>query len=263
LENLLIERLKSGSEPASLLAWEISLHLWESSSKRIFDACSDSIEALYPKYLLPCIVALAQGKVSIVDLVKWHGIESIFREGFFTFFAHTMSSVAESFLYMLWSVPDLSDSSTWSVNKLDNLKELGHILLFSPPPWIKKQQFDLDSLLVGIFHTNSESFQESLSPYCDALCGAFAICAAIFEASYTPDPFVNLVIQEIKKSPSNFFKLMQWLFSARFEQVETEIVQAEMDRCGFSPEQQDFIWRWVRGEINLVEKATDEEIAEV
>jgi hypothetical protein len=250
LENLLIERLKSGSEPESLLAWEISYRLWQSSSKRIFDACSDCIEALYPKYLLPCIVALAQGKVSIVDLVKWHGIESIFREGFFTFFAPRMPSVAESFLYMLWSDPDLSDSSTWSVNKLDNLKELGHILLFSPPPWIKKQQFDLDSLLVGIFHTNSESFQESLSPYCDALCGAFAICAAIFEASYTPDPFVNLVIQEIKKSPSNFFKLMQWLFSARFEQVETEIVQAEMDRCGFSPEQQDFIWRWVRGEIN-------------
>lgn len=260
LENLLIERLKTCSEPESLLAWEISYHFWESSSKRIFDTCSEYIEALYPKYFLPCNLALAQGKVSIADLIKWHGIESIFRESFFTFFALGRSSVAESFLYRLWSVPDLSNSSEWSGNKLDNLKELGRILLCSPPPWLKKQQFDLDMLLVGVYHTNSESFQKSLSLYCDALFGAFVLCAAIFEASYTQNPFVT---QDIKESPSSFFKLMQWLFSARFEQVQTDIVQAEMDRCGFSSEQQEFIWRWVRREINLVGEAAEEETVEV
>jgi len=44
---------------------------------------------------------------------------------------------------------------------------------------------------------------------------------------------------------------------------DTDKVQAEMDRCGFRAEQQDFVWRWVRREINLVEKAVDEETVEV
>jgi hypothetical protein len=37
----------------------------------------------------------------------------------------------------------------------------------------------------------------------------------------------------------------------------------QMDRCGFTPEQQDFIWRWVRHEINLVGEVAEEETAEV
>jgi hypothetical protein len=33
-----------------------------------------------------------------------------------------------------------------------------------------------------------------------------------------------------------------------------------MDQCGFSPEQENFIWRWIRREINLVADTVEEEI---
>jgi hypothetical protein len=58
---------------------------------------------------------------------------------------------------------------------------------------------------------------------------------------------------------------MRWIFLARPEkrEIDTDKVQSEMDRCGFTPEQQDFIWRWVRHEINLVGEVADEETVEV
>jgi len=56
-----------------------------------------------------------------------------------------------------------------------------------------------------------------------------------------------------------------WIFLARSDERETDTdkVQSEMNRCGFTPEQQDFIWRWVRREINLVGEVAEEETVEV
>lgn len=47
---------------------------------------------------------------------------------------------------------------------------------------------------------------------------------------------------------------MRWIFVSRFEQVDTDRVQADMCRCGFTPEQQAFAWRWIRREVNFVQK---------
>lgn len=47
---------------------------------------------------------------------------------------------------------------------------------------------------------------------------------------------------------------MHWIFIARYEKVEENKIQDEMDQCGFTSNQQDFIWRWIQKDIDLVDK---------
>jgi hypothetical protein len=68
------------------------------------------------------------------------------------------------------------------------------------------------------------------------------------------------LIEELQENNWYCFGGIRWVLIARFQPVADDKVQAEMDRCGFSPEQQDFIWRWIRREINLVADIADEEI---
>ena len=53
----------------------------------------------------------------------------------------------------------------------------------------------------------------------------------------------------------------RYIFIARFAEIEKYDceVEAELDRCNFNQEQREFIWKWVRREINLVEIVDSEE----
>ncbi len=53
-----------------------------------------------------------------------------------------------------------------------------------------------------------------------------------------------------------FFQFVHDIFIARFGELGEydREVEAELDKCHFNQEQREFIWKWVRGEINLVAK---------
>jgi hypothetical protein len=72
--------------------------------------------------------------------------------------------------------------------------------------------------------------------------------------------YAPFLVEELQENDWYCFGGIRWVLIARFQPVADDKVQAEMDRCGFSPEQQDFIWRWIRREINLVADIADEEI---
>jgi hypothetical protein len=98
--------------------------------------------------------------------------------------------------------------------------------------------------------SKSESIREQLSQDSNALFGAFALFAVMLEGAKRKKEYFD----QIEKSKAPLFDFMRWIFLARSDKRETDTdkVQAEMDRCGFSPEQQDFIWRWVRREIGVI-----------
>jgi len=130
------------------------------------------------------------------------------------------------------------------------LKEAGHILLSSAAPWVSKnslpRQLALDLLLRS--KMSHENLPEALNLEADTLFGAFALCAVMFEANEQGEE----LCQQIKASPIPLLASLGWLLSAHFEPPETVRVQAAMDHCGFTTEQQTFAWRWIRGEVQLV-----------
>jgi hypothetical protein len=42
--------------------------------------------------------------------------------------------------------------------------------------------------------------------------------------------------------------------TSRLVSVEDQAIETEIQFCGFSPDQVSFIWKWVKGEISLIQK---------
>ena len=49
-----------------------------------------------------------------------------------------------------------------------------------------------------------------------------------------------------------FFDHVRWTFVARTEDVEASVVENELEFWGLTGSQKDFLWKWIKGEINLV-----------
>ncbi|MEQ9672240.1 hypothetical protein [Coleofasciculus sp. G2-EDA-02] len=104
--------------------------------------------------------------------------------------------------------------------------------------------------------------KDLLDQYSDSIFGVFALLSTTLEEDKRQDPnYVPCSVYDLRENDDYyFFGGIRWVLIARFQPVPDDKVQAEMDRCGFSPEQQDFIWRWIRREINLVADTPEYEI---
>ncbi len=62
------------------------------------------------------------------------------------------------------------------------------------------------------------------------------------------------LLQYVKKPTKSPINSLRSIFLARYQPVKPEKVEKEMLQCGFTPQQQSFVWQWVRQEIDLVRK---------
>ena len=76
---------------------------------------------------------------------------------------------------------------------------------------------------------------------------------------YSHEGVTRQINKEIKESLLPVFNYFRWILLARFEQVSTDKVQVEMDRCKFTTDQQNFVWIWIQREIDLVLKESTSE----
>src|SRR5262249_4205187 len=128
---------------------------------------------------------------------------------------------------------------------LDLLKDLGEALLSYPPPWFKIRKMRYrEAGAIFFFQTNGLSH--------DIIFGSFIVVASALESAQKsdskslneePEPFPS----EQKEPPSPFLMVLR----ARWKPNLLNEVQAELDANHLTAEQQDFIWRWIRQEINL------------
>ena len=87
----------------------------------------------------------------------------------------------------------------------------------------------------------------------DVLFGIFVVLAIGIEffnrqTDSRREDIRSLYIDGLRKSPSQFYQLLL----ARFKEPKGRI-QTILDKYGFMTEQQEFILRWIRKEINLVD----------
>jgi hypothetical protein len=261
LEEILIERFKRNSdEREALVLFEISSLVEQSVSQKIFDTCYDCLEPLYPKYFLPCHVAWQDGILSLEDLINCYGVDCIFWDARFSLFSDGWGSVAAYLISFINQYPDWSDYTTEVENNLNNLRKIGEISLNSSQPWINSNKFDMNILSDNVYFPE-ESLKEFIFQSPETVFGAFVLFATALEEDKRPyQNHLPFPIDDLQENDWYFFGGIRWILIARFQPVADDKVQAEMDQCGFSPEQQDFIWRWIRREINLVADTSDEEI---
>lgn len=275
VENLVMERFNQFNELEAINALEFicgfnnpfsmdkTNDFWEKFVKHIFADYYSQINVLFPKNFGLCFDAFEAGKVTIGDLINWHGIKSIFYLRTYKFMPRfAMLPIAERIKFLV-----LNQVYGEAKNLVVISKELGQILLTHPHPWIiEKSSHESDQFLITYLVDDIKEFDEKIKLHkkqrfprlaSDAFFGIYAIFSVYLEYNqkFLADSKNFKKIVECFKSNRMklpIFDFIQWIFIARFEDVETEKVQAEMERCGFTDEQQDFVWRWIRHEINLV-----------
>jgi hypothetical protein len=223
-------------------------HFWENTSDRIFDTLSGQMETLSSKYLLFCFDSVYRRRLPITDLVRLHGVESLFSGHAYIVFPHTFRmSLADIFINDLFSTPYLTEKQKYHENILYNLKDIGTILFTFPTPWILPDRVDHElGTVFGEERFQDKNLKQQLHLDSDILFGAFTLLAVMLEFG------TKQLHEHLKKSQIHLFNSIRWILLARFEQVDKEELQKEMDKCGFSHEQQSFVWHWIRKEIHLV-----------
>ena len=250
LKDLLIEEFKTGSEDAAVLILEISM-MSLIRSDYIFDACPDRMKLLCPKYLLVCNRAFWHGKVCIADFIKWHDIENFFRVCFHTIRSTSYSLPPASLIAKIMLNLDLSER----LKKF--LRDMGMILASHPLPWIKqKELYDFmlafpDQLIDMTFEPSERIKGEHLNLDADLLFGAFVLFAVLLEIQEPSEDLIYFKV--IKTCNLPMLTFIHRVLIARFEPTQSDKVQAEMDICKFTTEQQEFLWKWIRREHSFVQ----------
>ncbi|MEQ8959069.1 MAG: hypothetical protein RLP02_14295, partial [Coleofasciculus sp. C2-GNP5-27] len=191
------------------------------------------------------------------------GVDCIFFDAIFYIFPDGWGSVAAYLINFINQYPDWSNDTTDTTeveNNLNNLRKIGETSLIFSQPWIKGNKFDMHILSDNTYFPE-EYLKEFMFQIPETIFGAFVLFATALEEDKRPyQNYLPFPVEDLQENDWYFFGGIRWVLIARFQPVADDKVQAEMDRCGFSPEQQGFIWRWIRREINLVADTVEEEI---
>lgn len=266
LKSLLVEKIKTGRESESIVAFKFSIGLtlecygngdkvvkyWNKIYKDIFEDCFSRIQLLCPKNFEVCYEAFDFEKISITDFIHWHGLRSLFYMQTYKINPRFMNfPLVERYIKLFLDSQIKNNEILFR-----QFKEICPILQNYPLPWINIKENDENNFLIRediicetIMHLENQKFEfpQKLIRH-DILFGAFSIFSVYVENSET----IHGLIDIIKKSRIPFFNVMHWIFIARYEKVEENKIQDEMDRCGFTSNQQDFIWRWIQKDITFV-----------
>lgn len=301
IENILIEKSRDPSDPATILALEIGLHLstyvshlritgirsrvnkiqdelidfWEGVSDRLFDICIHQLEILWKKHYRFCYLLLIKGKLSISEIIIWYGVKGILEEMYCTMLPRT-TWISIAGQLMLYITPLNTFKPLETSKRINIIKELGIILPTLPTPWLKQLSTNIDLYpLVMLFNSTRSDKNSEKVMYHDSelLFGIVIVLSILVEANQeagmrniefgTKGTASKDSIEMIMISTHPIFKYLRWILTARYLSPELELgitlsisdkVQAEMDNNNFTIEQQNFIWRWVRREIEFIQK---------
>jgi hypothetical protein len=140
---------------------------------------------------------------------------------------------------------------------LNILEDLNAIFLSYSPPWLNTLPDDLNWWFT-VDHFPDKKKATSLSLNSRMLFSSFALFGVLLEshelASIEEKKVLDIkkIIDMIKESQCLFFDFIRWMLCARYDQAFMSKVQKEIDNCGFNDEQEGFIWKWIRKEIDLV-----------
>jgi hypothetical protein len=208
-------------------------------------------------------------KVSISELVDWHGINNIFENSLYTIFPNVgRSPVVESLWYNTFYISQEENlPENWQESHrllCCDLSDLGQIFASYSGALITDLQlnsrFNLFERFGMIYSKDFQKIEQlQLSP--NALFAAFIILAVSLEISFenSENP-KNVKAEEIlEKFGRKQFALLdsfQFTFLSRFKQVDKNIIQGELEKSSLTPEHKAFVWQWVQREINLVAKSS-------
>jgi hypothetical protein len=228
------------------------IRAWNKVAAHVFDQCADKLEELLPCSHFLCERMFWKKKISIESVIRWHGVDRLFLSSI-----PSVLNIAYESTFDALKRNALYRAEGYTRYYADLLTSLENALLsLLPFTTIKSDYATQVQISRWLILRPLVRDQKMLDLDLDTLFGLFVIFAAALElcdSSKLPS-----VLETIKQAAHPFYTLIHYILLARFESVPDEKVWAEIDARGFSPEQQQFIWQWVRHEKNFIEHVNAE-----
>ncbi len=276
LENILVEKINKGSEMEAYLAVEIGLDmdlplihssgsLFEENEKfvdyiaqSIVNKYSKRLKLLSSKHFRICRSLYSRDEISIESIIKYHSIDSIFREcGYILFPSAATISIFNGCIRNVVSAfynPEAQLLQRLSDIHIKNLKKLSNIFLDSQLPLFKKDKKIDYPIFIEHKRYGHEEIQLSKLHFDNDSVFAFIVLNAIYleYLEYKDRDKLSAFREKIQQREVLNIDFIRSVLLARFETIDKKELQDEIKKWGFSKEQEAFTWKWIRKEINLV-----------
>lgn len=258
----IVSIVSSASTLEALFLLEIGISFPTFQVQHLFNLCESRINELYPNCFWLCHQLLRLNKISIADVTKWHSLEGIFRQYELLLIGASsgMPSLAQIFMKRLVDSSYNLDNFNWLIDHRSHLREIGFLLISTPIPWIKVPKRDLDFSSNWWLRSKKNPVKEPLllQLNADELFSGFLLFAIQMNAleiisTNKEAELLNSIWSKIVDRKFLFFQNLHWILIARYENIEPGKIQAEMENLHFTVNHQEFAWKWIRREINLVD----------
>ncbi len=241
--------------------------------KEILNSYKSKIKSIAAKDLLICILYQHKNYISLLEIIEWHGIDSLFYD-YECRIKPGMSYMSIS-LDIFWNLCCEVPGNNY-LEVINKVSQLGNLFMVSQLPIIDCVRSDFSSFasfnrdsadfLFGnniLYKDGYKVFSNLIANDYDALFGGYIIFAVYLEIG-NEDLMLeddDWLYKEIEFTEIPFSQFILYIFLARFRELGKydRQIQSELDKCNFNQEQRDFIWKWVRREIDLVALADAEE----
>ncbi len=253
---VLIDYINNSDDYQKILALEIlnryDRSLFSTIIVAVNSSCKISILDLLKNKMLPYSYQyLSSEWISIDCLIEWHGFEILFQDYNCILFNSGYFCLAYSLFYRILNISSREESEEIQLI----LKPLTEIIIDIYKP-----------IYIGIekpFYTTNVMFSSYLFSrdtylYFDLIFG-FSLLIMIFIELNIDSMLSELEDLFNEEYKPDIFNYIIYTFLARYAFQYIDKVQDELDKCKFTPEQQQLIWQWVRREIDFVEKPQDSE----
>jgi NACHT domain len=267
---MMTDRINKGNQRESVRATEVALQptwsmqhdrrlrlennsgyeFWSQISNQIADACSFRISELCPHDYGICFEWFMRGKVTVPELVGWHGAQALFRMCQHSMYPRTFySPPASMLLYKVFFNIELTATGLTDSHWMKALSDAGESLLNLTPPWAPADSImTLDDVPLKwqMAHQNMAS---EIRKEPRALFGCFAILAVMVENSAHFNRSKDILT--ILESPEWNFAGLSPLLAARLGKCKREEIQRELNSFQFSDSEQAFAWSWILAHTDL------------
>ncbi|MBP0018722.1 MAG: hypothetical protein J7647_14395 [Cyanobacteria bacterium SBLK] len=252
--NMIEERIDSENEKEICFLLEID---YENSIEYLSELKPNQFHRLCKDYFVICLVAVQNTKINLLDFIEFHGIEKSFK-----YFPYMISSsarrlgAATSLLFQIL-ISDISVQKR--TKKIVESLQIHEFIVSSSLPWIcDLSQFDNYSNIF-LKNLNNKKNLHELTKILNhsSIFGFYALLATMWETHESQE--------RLEVLRDNFeFNLSLFIYSVfssrlKYPEIETDRINDLFIQLNFTEEQKDFIWRWIRREINFVAKMEEEE----
>ena len=231
---------------------------WITVEQAVFEAAGPKVEKLASQTCGLAYDCWQRGKIPITKFIQWHGFEALFRQRSYSVFPRRMNwSVAESLVYRYASgpVPELGTSA----DSLKTSAEIGKFVLHATQPLFREvisaqrqdSWFFEDRRFVHPRLTTKKREFDS-----DVFFGLFCLMGCWLEQVEARTTLVKMLDRLAR---SEWWYILESLdldtpVNIRLKADIPDKLQPWLDAHKLQPEQQEFVCRWVRKELNLVDR---------